>query len=147
MPDNDKSHSKVRAKVVDDTKRKTLEPIVKDNVVVGSAIYTDANKSYCRLSDDYFHQFIDHAERYVDGVIHTNGLENFWSLFKRCIKGTHVNIEPFHTFRYIDGEAFRFNNRKVNDGVRLSRAVEGVKGKRLTYKKLIGVELEMPPQP
>jgi ISXO2-like transposase domain/Transposase zinc-ribbon domain len=88
-------------------------------------------------------QFVDHANQYADGIVHTNGLENFWALFKRCIKGTHVSIEPFHLAAYLDSEAFRFNNRKANDAGRFVTAMPGVVGKRLTYKTLIGaVELE-----
>ena len=85
------------------------------------------------------HEFVDHAEAYVkDKVIHTNGLENFWALFKRCIKGTHVSIEPAHLEAYVDAEAFRFNNRELHDGQRFALALQGIEGKRLTYKSLIG---------
>ncbi len=146
-PHNEKSHSKVRAKVVSGTKRRDLVPVIKENVEISSAIYSDAHSAYDGLQGDFTHKFIDHAKTYVDGAVHTNGLENFWSLFKRCIKGTHVSIEPFHLFRYVDGEAFRFNNRKANDGERLNRAVDGIAGKRLTYRKLIGDNSECPPQP
>jgi hypothetical protein len=90
------------------------------------------------LEPEYVHKVIDHAECYVKGEIHTNGLENFWSLFKRCIKGTHVSVEPFHLFRYLDAECFRFNNRKTDDGNRFLRVIQAVDGKRLTYKNLIG---------
>jgi len=69
------------------------------------------------LRSDYVHKVVDHAEKYVDGVVHTNGLENFWSLLKRSINGTYVSVEPFHLFRYLDEQAFRFNNRG-NDGLR-----------------------------
>jgi hypothetical protein len=87
----------------------------------------------------FFHEFVDHAEAYVkDKVIHTNGMENFWALFKRCIKGTHVSIEPFHLAAYVDSEAFRFNNREVKDGDRFAFAMPAFIGKRLTYKSLIG---------
>ena len=81
---------------------------------------------------------IDHAECYAKGNIHTNGLENFWSLFKRCIKGTHVSVEPFHLFRYLDAECFRFSNRKKTDGQRFLKIVEQLSGKRLTCRQLIG---------
>ena len=74
----------------------------------------------------------------MDGIIHTNGLENFWSLFKRCIKGTHVSVEPFHLFRYLDSEGFRFNNRDLKDAGRFLRVVAAIVGKRLTYKELTG---------
>jgi hypothetical protein len=86
----------------------------------------------------FVHQFIDHAEKYVECAVHTNGLENFWSLFKRCIKGTHVSIEPFHLAAYVDSEAFRFNHRDLKDGQRFALAARGLHGKRLTYEALIG---------
>ena len=87
-------HSKVRAKVVPNTRRKTLSPEVRKNVTEGSEIFTDALKSYNDLSDAYTHEVIDHAECYAKGKVHTNGLENFWSLLKRSIKGTYVCVEP-----------------------------------------------------
>lgn len=137
----EKGHSKVRAKVVPNVKRKTLSPEVRKNVAEGSEVYTDALRSYADLSDAYVHQVIDHAEQYVDGKIHTNGMENFWSLFKRQIKGTHVSVEPFHLFRYLDEECFRFNTRKLADGLRFIKAAAGVIGKRLTYTALATSEV------
>ena len=137
----DGSCSKVRTKVLPDTRRKTVHPVVRDNVAPGSHLYTDSLASYSGLGADYVHQFIDHAETYAAGVVHTNGLENFWSLFKRCIKCTHVSVEPFHLFRYLDAEAFRFNNRKTDDGARFVAVAKGVTGKRLTYKSLIGADM------
>lgn len=131
-------HGEVRAEVVPDTRRKTLQPRVRAHVEKGSHVYSDALASYEGLEDEYAHQVVDHAECYIKGQVHTNGLENFWSLFKRCIKGTHVSIEPFHLFRYLDSETFRFNNRKTDDGRRFMLGLGGVSGKRLTYKSLIG---------
>jgi transposase-like protein len=131
-------HGEVRTFVVDNTKRTTLHPVVKQHVEKGSQVFTDALASYAGLSPTYVHQVIDHAECYVKGNVHTNGLENYWSLFKRCIKGTHISVEPFHLFRYLDAENFRFNNRKTDDGNRFLKAVGMVEGKRLTYKGLIG---------
>jgi transposase-like protein len=81
---------------------------------------------------------IDHAEKYVDGEVHTNGIENFWSLLKRGLKGTYVSVEPFHLFRYLDEQAFRFNNRNASDGERFKGALSSVLGKRLTYERLTG---------
>ena len=124
--------------MVDNTKRRTLQPVVREHVEKGAEVFTDALASYAGLAPTYVHQVIDHAECYVKGNIHTNGLENFWSLFKRCIKGTHVSVEPFHLFRYLDAESFRFNNRKTDDGNRFAKVVGQVSGKRLTYKGLIG---------
>lgn len=131
-------HSKVRAKVVPNISRKTLDAEVRQQVVEGSEIFTDALASYSKLGDAYNHAVIDHAESYVSGKIHTNGLENFWSLLKRSIKGTYVSVEPFHLFRYLDEQSFRFNTRKLSDGMRFLSAAVGIIGKRLTYKSLIG---------
>lgn len=129
----------VRAMVVPDRKRTTLQAAVKNHVEAGSALYTDSLLSYNGLEGDYAHQVINHAVKYVDGSIHTNGLENFWSLLKRSIAGTYVSVEPFHLFRYLDEQTFRFNNRKdMNDGERFSKVVSQVKDKRVTYKELIG---------
>ncbi len=114
--------------------------MVRDIVEQGSAVYTDSLRSYDGLDDSYVHQVIDHLECYAKGQIHTNGLENFWSLFKRALKGTYVSVEPFHLFRYCDEQAFRFNERKDNDQGRFIKAVQGVVGKGLRYAKLIGQE-------
>jgi transposase-like protein len=134
----DRHTREVRTVVIGDVKKKTLQPLVREHVEAGSNVYTDAHPAYVGLSPQYVHQVIDHAECYVKGNIHTNGLENFWSLFKRCIKGTHVAVEPFHLFRYLDAECFRFNNRKTDDGMRFLQVVRSVDGKRLTYKSLTG---------
>lgn len=131
-------HSKVRTKVVPNVKRKTLTPEVRKHVEPGSEVFTDALPSYQDLSDAYIHAVIDHAEAYVNGKIHTNGLENFWSLLKRAIKGTYVSVEPFHLFRYLDEQSFRFNTRKVSDGARFLMAAAGIVGKRIMYKELTG---------
>ena len=93
-------------------KRKRLQAEVRKHVEAGSALYTDALLSYEGLAGDYAHQVVDHAVQYVDGKIHTNGLENFWSLLKRGINGTYVSVEPFHLFRYLDEQTFRYNYRK-----------------------------------
>jgi transposase-like protein len=134
-------HSTVRTKVVPNTRRKTLAPEVRKNVKAGSAVYTDALKSYNDLKTDYVHGVIDHAEKYVDGIVHTNGIENFWSLLKRALHGTYVSVEPFHLFRYLDEEAFRYNNRGTNDSNRFLRVVDGIIGKHLTYAELTGATI------
>ncbi len=90
--------------------------------------------------DDFAHQVINHAEKYVDGLIHTNGMENFWSLLKRALSGTYVSVEPFHLFRYLDEQSWRFNNRKGTDGMRFLKVVKSIIDKRLTYSELIGDE-------
>ena len=128
----------VRAAVVPNRKKKALQAEVRKHVEAGSALYTDALLSYEGLAGDYAHQVVDHAVQYVDGKIHTNGLENFWSLLKRGINGTYVSVEPFHLFRYLDEQSFRYNNRKLTDGDRFSLAVSQIVGKRLTFDRLIG---------
>jgi len=112
---------------------------VLENVEPKSALYSDALKSYEGLGEEYAHQVIDHAEAYVDGQLHTNGLENFWSLLKRGINGTYVSVEPYHLFRYVDEQAFRFNNRKdMTDADRFDLAIRQIVRKRITYAELIG---------
>jgi hypothetical protein len=106
---------------------------------VGSALYSDALRSYDGLAQEYAHKVIDHAQKYVDDKVHTNGLENFWSLVKRGISGTYVSVEPFHLFRYLDEQVFRYNNRNgLNDSDRFSLAISKIVGKRLTFPALIG---------
>lgn len=132
--------SKVRTKILKGTKRSELFGHIKENVEEQSNIYTDALPSYASMNHKYRHEFIDHSEAYVRGAVHTNGLENFWSLLKRAIKGTYVAVDPVHLFRYVDEEAFRFNNRKDNDAGRFADMLESVSGKRITYKELIGTQ-------
>jgi transposase-like protein len=133
--------SRVKLKVLNTNRKSEIQQMVRDVVEQGSAVYTDSLRSYDGLDDSYVHQVIDHLECYAKGQIHTNGLENFWSLFKRALKGTYVSVEPFHLFRYCDEQAFRFNERKDNDQGRFIKAVTGFFGKRLTYKHLTGVGL------
>jgi len=112
---------------------------VKKHVEAGAALYTDALLSYNGLAGDYAHQVIDHAAKYVDGRVHTNGLENFWSLLKRGISGTYVSVEPFHLFRYLDEQTFRYNNRKdMENADRFKLALSQIVGKRLTYAEVTG---------
>ena len=136
-------HSRVRTKVVAGRRKRHLQSEVRAHVEPGANVYSDALKSYEGLADEYVHQVIDHAERYVDGQVHTNGLENFWSLVKRAVKGTYVSVEPFHLFRYLDEQTFRFNNRKDSDGGRFMSALTSILGKRLTYSELTGAELSL----
>jgi transposase-like protein len=135
---------KVHANVIPTRKKRHLQAEIRAHVKAASAIYTDALMSYQGLNNqDFIHQTIDHAERYVDGQVHTNGLENFWSLLKRGLKGTYVNVEPFHLFRYLDEQVFRYNNRAtknhfVGDGDRFQRAMRHIAGRRVTYEQLTG---------
>lgn len=138
---------KVRATVVPNRKKTALQTEVRKHVEAGAALYTDALLSYDGLESDYAHMVVDHAVRYVDGRIHTNGLENFWSLLKRGINGTYVSVEPFHLFRYLDEQSFRFNNRAtpnnpMNDFDRFKLALSQITGKRLTLKHLTGKDRE-----
>jgi transposase-like protein len=133
-----KGESRVRVKVVPTTRKKALQAELREHVLAGSAIFTDALKSYDGLTE-FQHEVVDHAMEYVRGEVHTNGLENFWSLLKRSLKGTYVSVEPFHLFRYLDEQMFRYNNRReMNDWDRFDLAVSGIVGKRIMYKELIG---------
>ena len=111
-------NGKIRVQHAPNPKHSTLIPIVKENVELGAEVHTDALRSYDRLSQDYVHKVIDHAEAYVRGNVHTNGLENFLSLLKRTLKGTYISVDPVHLFRYLDEQVFRYNNRKINDAGR-----------------------------
>jgi transposase-like protein len=126
-----------------DRQKETVQPIIRRHVQAGTALYTDAMLGYRGLEAEYAHKVVDHAVRYVDGRIHTNGLENFWSLLKRGIAGTYVSVEPFHLHRYLDEQTFRYNNRAtrdnpLNDADRFSYAMSQIVGKRLTYAGLTG---------
>jgi transposase-like protein len=145
----DRDARQVRAKVVPDVKRETLQNEVLQNVKYGSAVYTDDSVGYDKLHWRYVHDVVNHAEAYVRGRVHTNGLENFWCLLKRSLKGTYVAVEPFHLERYVDEQAFRYNNRAtkdnpLNDGDRFSLALSQIVGKRLTYDELTGKNQERP---
>lgn len=133
---NREKASRVKLKVLPDVKAQTVKMEVRYNVEGGSEVHTDALKSYIGLQGQFEHKVVDHAVQYVDGHVHTNGLENFWSLLKRTLKGTYVSCEPFHLFRYLDEQAFRFNERKDNDLGRFYKALCGIVGKRLTWAKL-----------
>jgi len=128
----------VRTVVVGSRRKAVLQTEVKKYVEAGAALYTDALLSYEGLAGEYAHQVIDHATQYVDGRVHTNGLENFWSLLKRGISGTYVSVEPFHLFRYLDEQTFRYNNRKEETADRFKLALSQIVGKRLTYAEVTG---------
>lgn len=135
-------HGEFRAHVIRDADRETLHGHIKNNVEGGSNVYTDGWPAYGKMDAAYTHQVIDHAEKYVDGLISTNGCENFWSLLKRTLKGTYVSVEPYHLFRYIDEQTMRFNSRKSSDSDRFKMVTEKVAGKRLTYRDLTGKSKE-----
>lgn len=133
-----RGHSTVRASVIAKADARTLQGKVRENVKPGATVYTDAHTGYQGLEAQYIHGVIDHSEKYVDGKIHTNGLENFWSLLKRTLKGTYVSVEPFHLDAYLDEQVFRFNNRHDDDGGRFETVAQNIIGKRITYKELTG---------
>jgi transposase-like protein len=130
----------VRTVVIDSRKKKALQGEVREHVEAGSALYSDALLSYEGLVSEYAHKVIDHAVAYVDGKVHTNGLENFWSLLKRALRGTYVSVEPYHLFRYLDEQSFRFNNRskELGDSGRFDLTLSHIVGKRLTYAEATG---------
>jgi transposase-like protein len=134
---------KVRTQVIPDRSSNTLQGLVKEHVTAGAEVFTDELHGYWGLNEEYKHQIIDHALKYVDGRVHTNGMENFWSLLKRGLKGTYVAVEPFHLFRYLDEQMFRFNNRAtkdnpLNDADRFDMVVRQIVGKRITFTQLTG---------
>ena len=132
----------MRTQVIANRKKHQLEQIIGENVTIGASVYTDALRSYDRMGQKgYVHAVSDYAETYADGAVHTNGLENFWSLLKRAIRGTYVSVDPFHLFRYLDEQAFRFNNRETTDGERFKGVLRAILGKRLTYANLISADM------
>jgi transposase-like protein len=139
--------SRVRTVIVPNVRRPKLQLEIRKHVKQdGSAtLYTDALKSYeipdrWGRTDAYVHKVIDHAVAYADGAVHTNGMENYWSLLKRMLRGTYVSVEPFHLFRYLDEQAFRFNGRKLTDAARFALTAASVFGKRLTFAQLTAAD-------
>jgi transposase-like protein len=140
---------KVRTEVVKNRDSHTMHALVREHVEPGSSLTTDDYRGYWGLYKDYVHQIVDHAETYVDGQVHTNGIENFWSLVKRGLHGTYVSVEPFHLFRYLDEQIFRYENRAtkkrfVSDSDRFQMVTSQLAGKRLTYQELTGKGMEKP---
>ena len=129
-----------RTRVVPNQKRRTLQAEMREHVEPGSKVFTDALKSYEGLDDAYIHKAIDHAKCYAEGEVHTNSLENFWSLFKRCVHGTWVQLSEQHLFRYLDEQTWRFNKRKFDDAGRFKWAIASVLGKRLTWNDLLKID-------
>jgi transposase-like protein len=139
----DREQRKVRATVVKNVKRETLQKEILANVKLGTAIYTDEAVAYDSLAKNYIHETVNHMDEYVRGQVHTQGLENFWSLLKRGLNGTYIAVEPFHLSRYVDEQVFRYNNRAtkdnpLNDSDRFMLAMSQIAGKRLTYAELTG---------
>jgi transposase-like protein len=135
-----KGKSRIRTRVVPNVRRGSLVPEIQKHVEPGSVLLTDKLQSYSGLGKQFIHEVIDHAEKYAEGRIHTNGLENFWCLLKRTIRGTYVSVEPFHLFRYLDEQAWRFNMRTLTDSGRFVETLRQIIGRRLTYRALTGIE-------
>jgi transposase-like protein len=131
-------HGEVRTKVIANRDGETVKAEIRQNVAPGEEVFTDSFTTYQGLDTDYVHKVVNHAEEYARGNVHTNGIENFWSLVKRALSGTYISVMPFHLFRYMDEQSFRFNYRKLNDQERFLIACASLDGRRLTYKKLIG---------
>ena len=135
----DRESRKVRAKVVPNVRRETLQNEILANIQHGSPIYTDQAVAYDTLREKYVHETVNHIDSYVRGQVHTNSLENFWSLMKRNLSGTYVAVEPFHLDRYLDEQMFRFNNRlNMTDADRFSMVLSQVMHRRLTYAEVTG---------
>jgi transposase-like protein len=130
----------VRVMHVEKRKKRELQSAIREHVEAGAAIFSDELLSYDGLDTDYQHAVINHAVEYVNGNVHTNTMENFWSLLKRGLHGTYISVEPFHLFRYLDEQAFRYNNRKATDAERFVMVMKQIVGKRLTYDELTGKE-------
>jgi ISXO2 transposase-like protein/transposase-like zinc ribbon protein len=129
-------NGRVKAEVVRERSNATLHAVANKHIAPGAALVTDEWGGYKGM--DFQHQVVNHAVEYVNGLIHTQGIENFWSLLKRGLGGTYISVEPFHLFRYIDEQAFRYNNRKLTDAQRFDIAAKGMVGKRLTFAELTG---------
>ncbi len=129
----------VRTAVVPSRRKPVLQAEIRKHVEAGAALYTDFLLSYDGLASQYAHKVVDHAVEYVNGRVHANGLENFWSLLKRGIGGTYISVEPFHLFRYLDEQTFRYNNRKnMSDADRFDAVLSQIAGKRLTFAEVTG---------
>lgn len=140
----DRESRQVRANVIPNVRRETLQNEILNHIEHGSKVYTDQAPAYgSLLKDKYIHETVNHVEEYVRGQVHTNAMENFWSLMKRTLHGTYVAVEPFHLSRYVDEQVFRFNNRAtkdnpLDDADRFMLAMSQIAGKRLTYAELTG---------
>ena len=137
----DRNTREIRAKVIPNVKRETLHAQIMQNIGKGSTVYTDGWMGYQHLkyTQSFVHDTVNHVDQYVKGQVHTQGIENFWSLLKRTLNGTYVAVEPFHLDRYVDEQVFRFNtSRTMNDGQRFAKVLSQVAGKRLTYAEVTG---------
>ncbi len=145
----DRETREIRCKVIPNIKRATLQNEILNNIALGGRLYTDEHPVYHEIGKAFVHEVVNHAREYVRGQVTTNGLENFWSLFKRNLRGTYVSVEPFHLDRYLDEQVWRFNNRggkkreeRINDADRFVIAMSQASGKRLTYAQLTGKDTD-----
>ena len=130
---------RARAKVIDGMNARTMRGAVLEHVEQGSTLYTDEATPYKPFNKIYDHDSVNHSkEEYVRGEVHTNTIENYWSLVKRMLKGTYIHVQPFHLDRYLTEQSLRYNVRKEKEDIRLSIAVSNAPGHRLMYKELIG---------
>jgi transposase-like protein len=148
----DRELRQVRASVMPNVKRESLQNAILENVTPFAKVYTDEFSGYDDLKSRFIHKVVNHSQEYVNGQVHTQGIENFWSLLKRTLRGTYVAVEPFHLDAYIDEQVFRFNNRSTKDNPltdadRFVLAVHQAVGKRLTYAELTGKDATTPEQP
>jgi transposase-like protein len=130
----------VSKQVIEDRTRRTMQAVIRAEVEQGSELHSVEHAHVWRMDGDFVHKVVNHIEAYVQGNVHTNGLENFWSLLKRALKGTYVSVEPFHLHAYVDEQAWRYNNRVMDDGLRFVVGMRNIVGKRLTYAELTGKE-------
>jgi transposase-like protein len=133
------SPSRVRATVLEGEDNQERAHVGR-SVALGAQVFTDDARAYDALGSTFAHQAVDHSREFVRGHVHTNGIENFWSVFKRALKGTYIHVAPFHLFRYTTEQVFRFNARKGNDADRFREALAGVFGRRLTYRLLAAID-------
>lgn len=132
--------SRIAADVIPYLSREQSQKKVRKYVLEGSEVHSDAGSHYSLLKNEYVHKVVNHSERYVNGNVHVNGVENFWNLLKRSIKGTYTFCQPFHLHRYLGEQVWRFNERKMGDGDRFLLGIQRVSGKRLMYKTLTANE-------
>jgi transposase-like protein len=136
-------NGRVRAQVTADRSQSTIHPLIAANVAKDATLVTDEWGGY--VGSTPIHEVINHAVEYVNGHIHTNGIENFWSLLRRALGGTYVSVEPIHLQAYIHEQVFRFNLRsrkdeKITNADRFALALANTAGQRLTWKTLTGKE-------
>ncbi len=132
---------RVKAQVIKAATNEILQAVIEENVAAGSTVMTDAHRGYHQMSEEFLHEVINHSIEYVRDNVHTNNIENFWSLLKRTIKGTYISVSPAHLQKYVEEQMFRYNERKGTDQQRFVSLIELISGKRLTYSKLVGYEI------